>query len=117
MEPGYAPTRDKRNSVIIRAEVEIDGVRSDRRVRNLSRIGGCIENRGDLQRGMAIYVAMGSLDPLVAEVCWSTADLAGLRFHAEVDMDAARKPRGSINLASSGWLGGMKDGYRDTPGR
>lgn len=117
MDEDPASTREKRSSVIVRAEIDIDGARSERRVRNLSLTGACIENRGDLSVGMTIQVAMGVLDPLLADVVWATEALVGLKFHGTVDLAAARTPRSALNVPRGGWIADIGDAYRGPPRR
>ncbi len=104
--------RDKRSSVIIRAGVVVAGMRLERRVRNLSLHGACIDNQGDLTVGAIIYVSMGTLDDLAAEVMWATPRLAGLHFTQPIDLDAARRPRGAGTVAKAGWMIDTDSAYR-----
>lgn len=104
--------RDKRSSVIIRASVIVAGMRLDRRVRNLSLHGACIDNQNDLTVGTTVYVSMGTLDDLPAEVMWAHARLAGLRFWKPVDLEAARRPRGAGTVAGAGWMREIDNAYR-----
>lgn len=103
--------REKRSGVILRAAIDIGGVTVERRVRNLSDRGACVDNDGDLVAGTTVIVTMGRLDRLVADVVWAKPNLAGLRFHRQVDLEAARKPRGS-GAARTGWVGEMAHAYR-----
>lgn len=104
--------RDKRSSVIIRASILIEGIAVERRVRNLSLHGACIDNQNDLKKGQTVYVWMGALEQLAAEVMWVTPQLAGLRFHAEIDLEAARKPRGAGTTVRAGWMTDINHAYR-----
>lgn len=111
--------REKRSSVIIRALIEMPeetgtGTGADRRVRNLSRTGACIDHDGTLAQGMALRVTMGSIPPFDAEVMWVRERLAGIRFTRPVDLEAARQPRGRSASArpSVGWVVEAPDPYR-----
>jgi len=107
------PTREKRNSVIVRAAVSLPGCASiERRVRNLSRSGACVEQDGALRPGMTVLLHMGTLNALAAEVVWVTERLAGIRFAEQIDLDEARKPRGIGLQAKAGWMVDMSHAYR-----
>src|SRR3954470_21934947 len=61
--------RENRSSVIIRAVVRTaSGNEVERRIRNLSVAGACVEHIGDLAPGDNISLEMGSLKHLRAEV-------------------------------------------------
>ncbi|MGP7795888.1 PilZ domain-containing protein [Sphingomonas sp. CLY1604] len=105
-------SREKRNSVIVRAAVYLpDGSHSERRVRNLSRSGACIEHDGDVRSGTTVLLQMGRLDDLTADVVWVRDRLAGLRFHEAVDLDEARKSRGIAVPPRAGWMTEMRNAY------
>lgn len=105
--------REKRNSVIVRALVMAVGIApAERRVRNLSRSGACLEHDGTLKAGMTVLMQMGALQDLAAEVMWVTDRLAGVRFAQDVDLDAARKPRGVATVPRAGWIVDADDPYR-----
>lgn len=113
MDSNAEPQREKRNSVIVRALVAAPGSpAAERRVRNLSRSGGCIEHAGDLTVGKTVTLQMGTLSDLSAEVMWVTDRLAGLQFAESVDLDEARKPRGVGAKAKAGWMADINDAYR-----
>jgi hypothetical protein len=106
-------TREKRSGVIIRAAIARDGASVERRVRNLSPRGACVDNVQDLAAGDVVTVAMGSLHGLIADVMWAKPQLAGLRFRSTVDLDAARKPRAAVSAtARAGWMADMGNAYR-----
>lgn len=107
--------REKRSSVIVRATVSYPGARpTERRVRNLSRSGACMEHAGELQAGATVLLQMGTINDLAAEVMWVTERLAGLRFADPIDLDEARKPRGiGIGVQpKAGWIAEINDAYR-----
>jgi hypothetical protein len=105
--------REKRNSVIVRAIVTThDGRSSERRVRNLSQQGACIEHEGELVAGMPVLLHMGSMHDLVGTVRWVGERLAGLRFAQDIDLDEARKPRGVGVKPRAGWMADINDAYR-----
>lgn len=106
-----APARKKRAGVILRAAIEFDGVVVERRVRNLSEHGACVDDQGDLIPGTKVVVTMGQLERLSAEVVWAEDQLAGLSFRRALDLEAARKPRGTV-AAKVGWVGDMASPYR-----
>ncbi len=110
------PIREKRNSVIVRAALSVPGgLQVERRIRNLSRSGACVEHEGDLQTGNTILLQMGSLCDLAAQVMWVTDRLAGLRFAEPIDLDEARKPRGVAVKPKAGWIAEINDAYRRLP--
>lgn len=112
-DPDRASEREKRNSVIVRAIVHAPGAaEAERRVRNLSRSGACIEHSGELTVGMSVLLQMGTLTDLVGEVMWVTEKLAGLRFAKTVDLEEARKPRGIGVKPKAGWIAEINDAYR-----
>jgi len=105
--------RDKRSSVIIRAVVHTPtGNQVERRVRNLSDTGACIDNSGDLAEGDQLLLDMGTLTSLPARVVWARESLAGIAFAKPVDLAAARKPRGAAVTVKSGWLADLRDIHR-----
>ena len=94
MQQSIDPAREKRNSVIVRALVEAPGGAAvERRVRNLSRSGACVEHAGELRDGI-------------------TDRLAGLRFADTIDLEEARKPRGVGVRPRAGWIAEINDAYR-----
>ena len=105
-------TRDKRSGVIIRATIAIDGTTVERRVRNLSRRGACIDHDGELTAGQSIGVSMGILNDLKATVMWVRPTLAGLRFDDTIDLDAARRPRAITAGVQTGWMTDIRHAYR-----
>ncbi|NIJ28446.1 hypothetical protein FHT00_000374 [Sphingomonas insulae] len=112
-DPDPDPDREKRNSVIVRAAVSFPGATPvERRVRNLSPSGACVEHDGELQVGAIVHLQMGSLSDLSAQVMWVTGRLAGLRFAAPIDLDEARKPRGVGVRPKAGWIAEINDAYR-----
>ncbi|MFG6282002.1 PilZ domain-containing protein [Sphingomonas sp. S6] len=113
METLPEPTREKRNSVIVRAIVmTADGRSRERRVRNLSRHGACIEHDNDLSTGATVMLHMGSMPDLVATVRWVSDRLAGLSFNELIDLDEARKPRGVGVTPRAGWIADLNNPYR-----
>ncbi len=105
--------REQRSSVIIRAVVRPPvGTATERRVRNLSATGACLDHTGELLPGDDIVLEMGALTDLGAKVRWSAERLAGISFHHPIDLEAARKPRGAAVVVASGWLADLKDAYR-----
>lgn len=105
--------REKRNSVIVRAIVRTPGGdEAERRVRNLSRNGACVEHGGELAVGVHVVLHMGTIVGLSGEVMWVTPRLAGLHFGDDIDLDAARKPRGMGARVKAGWMSDIDNAYR-----
>lgn len=104
---------DKRESVMMRAQVWMPGARTpgEFRIRNLSISGACISQPGRLKRGDSIRITIGHVEDVDATVMWATADTAGIRFDYPIDLAAARRSRGP-GVAQAGWMGGMSDFYR-----
>jgi hypothetical protein len=104
---------DKRESVMLRAQVWMPGARapSDHRIRNLSLSGACIAMPGWLKRGDGIRVTVGHVHDVDATVMWVTSDQAGIRFEHPIDLAAARRSRGS-GVVQTGWMGQMSNAYR-----
>ena len=113
-DPNLSPNRETRSSVIIRALVEAEGLHAERRVRNLSRSGACVDNSGDIRAGTTVHVTMGSIQRLAAEVMWAKPNLAGLRFHRPVNLEEARKSRSTATTATprTGWAAELDNPYR-----
>jgi hypothetical protein len=107
------PSREKRNSVIVRAAVSVPGGPPvEHRVRNLSRSGACIDNTGEFVAGMLLRLDMGHITELTGEVVWVKDRLAGIRFAEPIDLDEARKPRGVTAVPKAGWMANINDAYR-----
>jgi hypothetical protein len=105
-------TREKRSGVIIRAAIVIGDAAVERRVRNLSRFGACVDSMGDLVEGTTVRVSMGSLHDLRATVMWARPHLAGLHFDQPVDLEEARRPRTLTSGPQAGWMADMNNPYR-----
>lgn len=113
MQQSIDPAREKRNSVIVRALVEAPGGAAvERRVRNLSRSGACVEHAGELRDGMTVTLQIGTVQDLRGQVMWITDRLAGLRFADTIDLEEARKPRGVGVRPRAGWIAEINDAYR-----
>ena len=107
------PEREKRNSVIVRAIIGAPGSpAAESRVRNLSRSGACLEHGGELKDGMTVDIQMGALHDLKGEVMWTTEKLAGVRFAENIDLEEARRPRGTGAIPKAGWIADINDAYR-----
>lgn len=106
--------RAKRSSVILKALVRCVAVPSgvERRVRNLSASGACIDHAGELGIGDALVLVMGEVPDLAAHVAWTTERLAGVRFEREIDLDAAKAHRTAAPVLRSGWMADMNHAYR-----
>lgn len=108
--------RAPRASVILRALIEASDMRAERRVRNLSQTGACVDNDGDLVPGMRVLVSMGSLSRIRGEVMWANDRFAGLHFGGQsINLEDARKPRSATDTGAepgAGWLADINDAYR-----
>jgi len=105
--------REKRSAVIVRAVVTTPGHDdAERRVRNLSRSGACIDHGGELATGMTVLLQMGTIVGLPASVMWVTDTLAGLQFAERIDLEEARKPRGTGAVPKAGWMADIQHAYR-----
>ena len=113
MEPDPSP-RERRNSVILHAQVQRPNGAVSCRVRNLSASGACVDNGvAGLAAGERVRVAVGSVTGVVADVAWADQRLAGLRFARAVDLATARRPRAPTTATSqAGWLDQLTHAYR-----
>jgi len=112
MDPIVAE-REKRSSVIIRAEIRAEGREAGTsRVRNLSATGACIDNDGGLRTGDVVTMTMGAVTDMKAEIVWTREKLAGVRFERKVDLDDARKSGAVKATPKAGWIAGMNNAYR-----
>jgi len=110
-----SPPREPRSSVIIRAVVKHDDLCSERRVRNLSKAGACVDSDGDLRVGETVTIEVGNAPGIIADVVWTKPTTAGLRFRSALDLAAARKPRSiaaSGGVLKAGWAAGLDHAYR-----
>jgi hypothetical protein len=107
-------TRAKRSSVILKALVQSASAPAgvERRVRNLSNTGACVDHAGELSAGETVVLFMGEVADAVAHVMWATDRLAGLRFERDVDLEDARKHRTAAPTLRSGWMANMNHAYR-----
>ncbi|KQM57159.1 MULTISPECIES: PilZ domain-containing protein [unclassified Sphingomonas] len=110
------PSRPRRDSVFLKARVESSDLVVECRVRNLSESGACIDDPVHLPCDGRVLVTMGTLHHLEGRVRWAQDGRAGLLFdHAQVDVAAARRPRGAVPPAPrhlAGWLSNMHSPYR-----
>lgn len=106
--------RSRRASVILYALVERAGEEPvDCRVRNLSTKGACIDDNLSFVVGEQVRLTMGAVSPFDATVMWAEHDYAGLSFPKEVDLAAARQPRGRLRpTIKAGWTADIHDPYR-----
>jgi hypothetical protein len=103
--------RENRSRVIIRAVVHGPcGKEPERRVRDLSSTGACVEQSGNLIAGDAILLDIGMLKGVAGKVVWVTEYLAGIAFAEPIDLAKARKPKPEVVTAASGWVSGF-DGF------
>ena len=102
--------RESRSRVIIRAVVHGPcGKEPERRVRDLSVTGACVEQSGNLMVGDDIRLDIGVLKDVPAKVVWVTEHLAGIAFCEPIDVAKARKPKPEVVTAASGWVSGFDD--------
>ena len=106
--------RDKRNSVILKVLVRSARAPAgvERRVRNLSASGACIDHAGDLSAGEVVTLMLGQTGETAAHIAWATERLAGVRFERDIDFEAAKKQRTAAPSLKSGWMADMNHAYR-----
>ena len=113
---GPFPPRPRRDSVLLTARVESSDQIVECRVRNLSESGACIDDPVHLPRDGRVLVTMGTLHHLEGRVRWAKDGRAGLLFDkAQIDVAAARRPRGAVAPVPqhlAGWLSNMYSPYR-----
>ena len=80
------------------------GSESERRIRDLSATGACIEQSGNLIVGDEVALEVGALSGVPAKVVWVSESLAGIRFDDPIDLAAASRPRMRAVTAASGWV-------------
>ena len=101
--------RENRSRVIIRAVVHGPcGREPERRVRDLSSTGACVEQSGNLMSGDDITLDIGMLKAVAGKVVWVTENLAGIAFVEAIDLAKARKPKPEVVTAASGWVSGLE---------
>ena len=116
MDSSVSLARATRTSVMLSADVFRAGrARSGaHRVTNISQTGMCIAQPDDLAPGAVVVVTVGRVEQVAADVVWVRSGLAGLRFHAPIDVAVAktRRPAGQVSAApSAGWLAQLNDPY------
>ena len=105
--------RENRSRVIIRAAVHGPcGTERERRVRDLSVTGACVEQSGNLMIGDDVRLDMGTLTGVVAKVVWVTEHLAGVAFADPIDIAGARARKPEVVTAASGWVSGFVDPWK-----
>jgi hypothetical protein len=102
--------RENRSRVIIRAVVHGPcGREPERRVRDLSSTGACVEQTGNLMTGDLVRLDIGTLMGVPAKVAWVTEYLAGIAFDEPIDLAKTQKPKSEAVTAASGWVSGFVD--------
>src|SRR5882757_7057704 len=97
MDQDTLPTREFRSRVIIRAVIHGPcGREPERRIRDLSPTGACVEQSGNLIVGDDIQLDIGPLKGVAAKVVWVTEYLAGVSFAEAIDLAKARKPKPEV---------------------
>jgi hypothetical protein len=106
--------REKRSSVILKALVRSPNAPAgvERRVRNLSASGACMDHAGEYAPGDGLTLLIGEVTDLVASVAWATDRLVGVRFARTIDTEAARARRPERAAIKSGWMAEMNHAYR-----
>ena len=105
--------RENRSRVIIRAVVHGPcGMEPERRVRDLSSTGACVEQSGNLMIGDDVRLDMGTLKGILAKVAWVTENLAGVAFADPIDLARARAHKPEAVTAASGWVSGFVDPWK-----
>ena len=105
--------RENRSRVIIRAVVHGPcGREPERRVRDLSSTGACVEQSGNLMVGDKVSLDIGPLKAIAGRVVWTTEYLAGIAFAEPIDVAKTQKPKPEVVTAASGWVSGFVDPWR-----
>lgn len=108
--------RSPRTSVMLRAFVfGTDGkAPSEHRVVNVSDSGLCIGQAERLRAGTIVVVNIGMVEHAPADIVWVDSGLAGLKFHEEIDVAAARtrnKDARSSHAPAAGWMAELRSPY------
>ena len=93
----------ERDSLFVMADLRIDGVAGDQRVkvRNLSAGGMMAEGEAKVQTGAAVEVNIRNIGWVEGSVAWVQDNRFGIAFHDEIDPKVARAPLSSQGSASS----------------
>ena len=92
-----------RDSLFVLAEVRLDGLGGEHkvRVRNLSAGGMMAESSLKAQRGQVVWVNIRNIGWVEGSVAWVHEDRFGIAFLAEIDPKVARAPVASSDVSSS----------------
>ena len=116
MNAPVALPRSPRTSVMLRALVFGRGetAPSDHRVVNVSDTGLCVAQAEGLTADTIVAVTIGKVKHAPADVVWAEAGLAGLAFHAPIDLQAARTRvrGGGARPPAAGWMAELSSPYR-----
>jgi hypothetical protein len=84
----------ERDSLFVKADLRVDGVDSDQRVkvRNLSAGGMMAEGDVKVQAGAAVEVNIRNIGWIEGSVAWVQENRFGIAFHDEIDPKVARAP-------------------------
>jgi hypothetical protein len=105
--------RENRSRVIIRAIVHGPcGMEPERRVRDLSATGACVEQSGNLIAGDRVSLDIGPMKDIAGRVVWTTEYLAGIAFAEPIEVARTQKHRSEVVTAASGWVSGFVDPWR-----
>lgn len=91
-----------RDSLFLMAELRIDGIEGDHkvRVRNLSSGGMMAEGGPFVQRGVMVWVQLRNIGWVEGTVAWVQDSRTGIAFRDEIDPKLARAPLASTAEAA-----------------
>lgn len=93
----------ERDSLFVMADLRVEGVASDQRVkvRNLSAGGMMAEGDVKVQTGAAVEVNIRNIGWVEGSVAWVQENRFGIAFHDEIDPKVARAPLSTPSPSSS----------------
>lgn len=114
--PGVDTRNISRDSLLLVAEVRLDGDDSEHRVkvRNLSSGGMMAEGGPTVVRGKNVSVNLRNIGPVDGVIAWIEEGRFGIAFSKEIDAKLARAPVGSGDLAAPRFTrsAGIDSAYR-----
>ncbi|MFM6950855.1 MAG: PilZ domain-containing protein [Novosphingobium sp.] len=83
-----------RDSLFLQADLRVDGISGDHRVRirNVSAGGLMAEGGPAVQRGMLVWVHLRNIGWVEGTIAWVQDNRCGVAFRAEIDPKLARAP-------------------------
>jgi hypothetical protein len=104
-EPETSRSRDKRESVMLRAIVWTRSAHAptEHRVRNLSVSGARLDQAHHFICSEALRVSIGFLTDIPARVVWVDAESAGIYFEKRIDIAAAHRRGTPPSAARPDW--------------